>query len=98
MYIEKPLDPQKETEIILNDYQFPALNFEYNVNVKLITSDNEVLSKSQKFTYFYHKKDFKILLNTDSIKLWYEKNGVEDQKKVSVNRVDNFGNKTLVFY
>ncbi len=97
LYLEKPLDPEKETEIVINDDEFPALNFEYNVNVKLITSDNEVISKNQEFTYSYKKENFEIALKEDSIKFWYENNGVPKKEEVKVYKADNFGNRSLLF-
>ncbi len=97
LYLEKALKAEGETEITLRNDDFPALNFSYNVNVKLITSDNEVISKNQEFTYVYHKADFNILLKEDSIYFNYEKNGIAESKDVLIYQVDNFGNKTLLF-
>lgn len=97
LYMEKLLDPEQETEIAIIDNEFPALNFDYNVNIKLITADNEVVSKDQRLTYWHKRSDFTIELKTDSIQFSYLKNGIRKSRRIKIYKADNFGNRTQIF-
>ncbi len=97
LFLKKNLRPTGETKIQLSDSTFPKVNFKYNINVKLLTSDNETISKEEEISYFYESEMFKAEVETDSIAFEYLKNGVKTSKQVTVNSMDKFGNKTLVY-
>ncbi|MGJ3235237.1 carboxypeptidase-like regulatory domain-containing protein [Marivirga sp.] len=96
-FIQKRLLPDENTEIFITGEKFPPVNFDYNVNVKLITSDNEIVSKNKEFSYFHSKKEFSFKLNADSIIIDYSENGKALKNEIEVYGIDNFGNKTSVF-
>ena len=96
-YFEKKLEPSGETEVSLPDSLFPKANFEYELNVRLLTSDNETISESKRINYFYDSEEFDIDVQTDSILFQFNKNGLSAPVSVRVTANDNFGNKTEVF-
>lgn len=97
LFLQERLEPVGETEIIINDSAFPKANFEYNINARLLTSDNEVMEENKHISYFYHLEDFKIELKTDSIHFEYLKNGEPTPKQVVIYSEDNFGNQSTVY-
>ena len=97
LFIKKKLDPVDETEVFIADSVFPKANFNYNVYVRLLTSDNESVSQSEKIQYFFRSDKFITKLLTDSIDFQYQKDGISFIKPVSVFATDNFGNETEVF-
>ncbi len=96
LFIEKRLEPTEETEILIPDSVFPPINFEYEIEVKLFTSDNEVVTKSEKVKYYYNLSEFDIELLADSIQFKYIENGISKKKNTTVYAVDNFGNETIL--
>ncbi|MBN1952842.1 MAG: carboxypeptidase-like regulatory domain-containing protein [Bacteroidales bacterium] len=96
-YTEIPLDPGDETRIPISDSLFPEVNIDYSIDVRLLTSDNEVIAGSEKLTYYYERENFTMDLKMDSIKFEYEKNGVSENREVSIHALDNYGNETLMF-
>ena len=97
LFLKQPLDPTGETEIALPDSLFPKINFDYEVNVKLLTSDNEVLSEKKKVTYYYQSKTFDMEILGDSIRFVYKENGIEKPQEVSVSADDAFENSTPIY-
>ncbi len=97
-YFEKKLEPSGETEVLLSDSLFPKANFEYELNVRLLTSDNQTISESKRVNYFYDSEEFDIDVQTDSILFRFIKNGLSAPVSVRVTANDNFGNKTEVFH
>ncbi len=97
LFLEEKLDPSDETEIVLSDSIFPKANFEYEISVRLLTSDNESVLEKKNISYFYHSEKFDIDVKTNSIRFEYLKNGEAKPKLVSISSEDNFGNKTLVY-
>ncbi|MEL7588277.1 MAG: carboxypeptidase-like regulatory domain-containing protein [Prolixibacteraceae bacterium] len=97
LFLEKKLEPTGETEIVLSDSIFPKANFLYDVNVRLLTSDNEAVSESRRVNYFYRSEEIKMDLTADSIRFSYAENGIGANKKATITANDNFGNQTPVF-
>ena len=97
LFIERRLEPTGETEVILPDSVFPKTNLDYELVVRLLTSDNEAISESRTVPYFYDSEEFDMELLTDSIRFSYHKNGVATNKKVTISANDHFGNQTPVF-
>lgn len=97
LILKKNLNPEDETEIVLSDSTFPKSNFDYTINVRLLTSDNESISEKEEISYFYESEKFNIEVKTDSIHFEFLKNGQKEPKQVIINSEDNFGNKTPVY-
>lgn len=92
---EKVLSPKGETEIILSDSLFPKASFNYQVDILMKTSDNEVKSHKEKIEYRYQFEDVVSKLDQDTLQLSYLKNGCKIQMEGRFFGVDAFGNKTL---
>ncbi len=97
LYLEKKLEPTDETEVSIADSLFPKANFDYDIFVRLLTSDNEVMSESKKIQYYYKSAKFNIEMPGDSIQFAFFKNGIAEPVKATVTANDNFGNSTQVF-
>ncbi len=97
LFLEKKLEPTDETEVSIADSLFPEANFDYDISVRLLTSDNEVISESKKIQYYYKSEKFDIEMAGDSIQFAFFKNGVTEPVKAIVTANDNFGNSTQVF-
>ena len=97
LFLKKKLNSTDETEVVLSNSTFPKANFEYTINVRLFTSDNESVSENVEISYFYESENFDITVKTDSIHFEYLKNGQVQPRQVSINSEDNFGNKTSVY-
>ncbi len=96
LFLEKKLDPAGETEIVLPDSTFPKINFDYTINVRLLTSDNETVKADKKVNYYYKSEELTGKLLTDSIQFTYAENGRQQHKNVVITGEDNFGNETPV--
>ena len=97
LFLEKKLEPTGNTEIIIPDSIFPRVNINYNVSVRLLTADNEVISESKRLRFFHRSEDFDIELFTDSLRFSLRENGLVTDKMVKIFGVDNFGKKNLVY-
>jgi TonB-dependent SusC/RagA subfamily outer membrane receptor len=97
LFLKKRLNPTDETEIVLADSTFPKANFEYEINVRLLTSDNESVFENEKISYFYESRKFDVEVKTDSIHFEYLQNGETESTQVTINSHDNFGNKTSIY-
>jgi len=96
-YFKKKLHTEKETEISINDSLFPAVNMSYEVVVKLITPDNEIISQRKDFSYLYKSRYCAIQQKNDSIVFEYFENKESKNKLVVVKALDNFGNIDSLF-
>ncbi|PWD99748.1 carboxypeptidase-like regulatory domain-containing protein [Marinilabilia rubra] len=94
---KKNLLPEGETEILIADSLFPAIDFDYIVDVKMLTSDNEVVNESRKASYWFRSKKFKATMDNDSLGFDYMENGKSLPIEVEINASDNFGNITSVY-
>ncbi len=97
LYFEQKLDPVKDTEISIDDLDFPAANFDYNVHVSLTTSDNSTISEDLVIYYNYYSSKFDFRLKGDSITFEYLENGKSQSKQVELYASDNFDNDTLIY-
>ncbi len=96
-YLERKLEPVSETKIEISDSLFPASNFEYELIVNLLTSDNELMSKTESVIYYHLNEKLEADLVKDSISFFYRKNGLSANREIQIYGKDNFGNQTLVF-
>lgn len=97
LFFERKLEPSDETELVISDSIFPKVNMDYDVFVRLLTSDNESVTENKKIKYFYSLEEFKTELLNDSIDFRFFKDGIEYPKSVIITASDNFNNKTEVF-
>ncbi len=97
LFEKQQLDPVGETEIVLPDSLFPKINLDYEIDIKLLTSDNEVKTDKKTVSYRYESEAFDMEVLTDSIRFFYTENGIEKPEKVEISAGDNFGNYTPVY-
>ncbi len=97
LFLKKKLKPAGQTEILLRDSTFPPANFTYDIRVRMLTSDNEVLKKHERVAYYYETEKFNITTETDSILFEYQNNGRTQPREVSIFAEDDFGNKKTVY-
>lgn len=96
-FIERKLEPVSETKIEISDSLFPSSNFEYELLVKLLTTDNELISKTKNVIYYHISEKLETDLVKDSLTFFYRKNGLSANRTIQVYGKDNFQNKTLIF-
>ena len=96
-YFERKIEPVSETKIEISDSLFPPSNFEYELEVNLLTSDNELMSKTENVNYYHLNEKLEADLVKDSISFYYRINGLSANRKTQIYGKDNFENKTLVF-
>lgn len=97
LYLEKELSVDAETEIQLPDSLFPKANFDYEIQLKLLTSDNEVVTEKREVSFYHSLEEFTMELIADSLQFGYQKNGLSEKKKVQILAEDDFGNSTEVY-
>jgi len=90
------LKPSGKTEIIIPDSIFPAANFDYTIKVIMHTSDNERSEKSKNISYYHKKEEIKYKLIEDSIKIWYELNGIRNNVNTVIHFVNQLNNDSSI--
>jgi len=96
IYKEQKLEPSRETEIQIHDSIFPKANFTYHIKVRMISAENEVITKTKDVEYKYFTEELIGKLVADSIQFKTLKNGVAINKTVEIFTIDNFGNQEKV--
>ena len=94
---EIKLKPFNETEYLIPDSLFPKANFDYNLKVTLMTSDNKTLVKNETIHFYEKIEKFKMALDNDSIEFKYTVNGFPDVSNATVYGYDFFGNKNILY-
>ncbi len=89
-------NPSGKTEIIIPDSIFPAANFDYKIKVIMHTSDNERSEKSKNISYYYKKEEIKYKLIEDSIKIWFEINGIRNNLNAEIKFVNQLNNDNSI--
>jgi TonB-dependent SusC/RagA subfamily outer membrane receptor len=84
----------KETEIAIPDSVFPAVNMEYELEVSLLSADNDVDVKTESVNYFSKLEEIKLELSKDSMLFHYLENGNEKEVSAKIYGIDNFENYT----
>ncbi|WP_194777487.1 carboxypeptidase-like regulatory domain-containing protein [Pararhodonellum marinum] len=98
LYVHKQkLQANGETEIEISDENFPKANFEYDLLVRLLNSENEAIAESLAVDYFFDLENFDIEIQADSIHFQLKNNGTTINKKVWVEATDNFGNSNKLY-
>jgi len=95
--LKRELIPYGETEIIIPDSIFPKSNLEYKLDIRLHTTDNELIKETKTINYFHKKEDFAIAIINDSIKFEYLENGYSKKADVTIYGIDNFENKQKIY-
>jgi alpha-2-macroglobulin len=89
------LKPNKPTEFVVPDSIFPNASLNYQVQVKFLTADNEIFTKSVDVSYFPVKQEFKFELLDTLVAITYLKNGKEEKAQTTLTGFDNFGNQVF---
>lgn len=97
LFFKKQLAASGETEIVIADSLFPKLNFEYEIAVRMLTSDNEAISETTNARYYYNSRKLNIEMLTDSLLFTYAVNGIRHTQNATIIATDNFGNKTEIY-
>ncbi len=94
LYTTKKVDTENETILAIPDSIFPAADLMYDVDVRLITSDNQALSRQKTIHYFAHKIEIVPELIADSMNVAYRVDGVNRRLEAEIFGIDNFFNET----
>ena len=97
LFLEKELAPTAETEIIIPDSLFPQINFDYEIQASLLTSDNELVAASRLVSFYHAREEFSLELLEDSLQFDFQKNGLSKNKEVKIIASDKFGNQTEIY-
>jgi|GEM_PF-237073 len=97
IYLKQTLNPQGETEILLNDSIFPAADFTYEITVDVRTSDNELNTEKIKIKYYNSPGQAEISLQNDSLNIRYIEDGLSVSHHATVTATDAFNFKTIVY-
>lgn len=97
LYKEMVLDNEGDTEIVIPDSVFPQMNLSYSVEVKLLTSDNELLSEKKRIDFYHQAFEIEDEIGGDSLEVFARMNGRDTTVLATVYGVDNFGNNTELF-
>ncbi|QCK14545.1 carboxypeptidase-like regulatory domain-containing protein [Mangrovivirga cuniculi] len=91
-----PLKQTGETEIKIPSSCFPKANIEYKVRVRLLTSDNESITKEKTLNYYYSRDHFTLSLDIDSLTFRYFEDLNEKEIYAAIYSEDHFGNQKLI--
>ncbi len=94
--INKPLNRQGDTEIIVPPSVMPKANIEYKVKIRMLNTENEVINKTEHITYNYSNESVKVIEEQDSLLFVYKQNGLRVNKYARIYATDMFGNKTAI--
>ena len=97
LFLEQKLDTSDETEILIPNSTFAKANFEYEITVRMLTSDNQSIYKNKNIHFFHLKKELDIQLQADSLAFTFKENGKEKSKSVKVFTADKFGNRNKIY-
>ena len=90
LILNKKVNPNKDTEILIADSIFPKINMEYEIEVQLSTPEQQTISQKEKLNYYYQKDYFDFQLLKDSIRFEYFENGIKTEMEVSITGYDAF--------
>lgn len=97
LFFKKKMEPDQDTEIEIHDTNFPTANFSYAVHVRMLTSDNETISKKLDINYVYKANYLDIKQEQDTLVFEYFDDKKSASKLVTVSVKDNFGNIDTLF-
>lgn len=90
--MNKKLNSDSETELIISDSLFPAADFSYRIVVTMRTTENEVRKQELEVNYHHVSERIAYLAAGDSLQVFYLKNN--DTLKIAASFIafDNFNN------
>lgn len=95
-FYEKLLEPAGETKILIPDSVFPPVNMSYDMELRLLTSDNDFQKKNLGIEYFHRKKDASLIVKNDSMIFAYSENGVNKNFVAEIYAIDGYGNESFM--
>lgn len=91
-FIEKALEPEGETAVIIPDSLFPPANLGYAIEVNLYRTDNEKITKSVEVDYYNELNEISYELKNDSIRFFCKPESKTITLNAEISGYDNFGN------
>ncbi|MCG8702428.1 MAG: hypothetical protein MI922_30530, partial [Bacteroidales bacterium] len=92
----RKLKSKGNTKINLPDSLFPNANINYEINCKLLTSDNDSKTETKKVTYYHRKAEVDCKLSADSVTFFYLENNIITPTQAKLIGVDKLGNKSVL--
>lgn len=96
-YAERKLEMHGQTTVTVPAVVFPKINMFANVQVVMTTSDKEMLSQTEYFTYNYESRQLDVSLENDSVRVVLKENGLRKETMGVVRGIDAFENETTVY-
>jgi len=96
LFTTRKLDGAAETEVVIPDSVFPEVNITYDLQVSMLTSDNDRITKKEKITYFHSVKEIDFKIESDSVLFTFLQNGIMKEKNAVLYGIDNYGNNTRI--
>ncbi|MEM8897380.1 MAG: hypothetical protein AAGC85_04715 [Bacteroidota bacterium] len=94
--IREILSSKGSTDIIIPDTIFPNANLTYDIEVVLLTSDNQRLEQQKRISFFHLHREANLRLLGDSLKASLLENGTEKSVPATLYGFDSFGNEILL--
>lgn len=94
--IEQNLLPDRPTQLTIDPKNFPAADFTYSIDVKLLTADNETREDQVQVTYKHFGDPFEWNMGMDSIIFKANTSFVNPIKLATLVGLDKFGNEVAV--
>lgn len=91
-YHNQKLDENGEASVIIPDSGFPPVNMTCNINVRMLTSDNETISESEKVEYYHQSEKMDYESVNGFLHLTYRENGIKSPVEATVRGYDKFNN------
>ncbi len=95
-HFEVRLGSEEDTKIMIPDSIFPGANMTCSIEVKLMTSDNQLASCTQDINYYHCIRKIDYSVAFDSLEILYNKDGKNLPVNSRIYGVDMFGNRTMV--
>jgi alpha-2-macroglobulin len=95
-FYEKLLEPARETKILIPDSVFPPVNMSYDLELRLLTSDNDFQKKNLGIEFYYRKKDASLTVENDTMKFDYFEDGVNMSCMAEIYAIDGYGNDNFM--
>lgn len=84
LYREMPLVPNAPTILSIPDSLFPGVNLNYQVNIKMTSFDNQVLTNTQRLQFFHKKEELEYRLEDSLITFHFRENGISREVQAQI--------------
>lgn len=84
LFREMPLDPNAPTVFPISDSLFPEINLNYQVRIKLVSFDNQILENIQRLHFYHKKEEMEYSLEDSLITFHYRENGIIREVKAQL--------------